>query len=502
MQRPTLRNRNRLLRAIAWLGGPVLVWASACGCQSFPGQLTAGDRPPLPRDPIAAAAAAPSPVRSASFVTTDRSATADQLDAAAPAAEPQLESVMIHAVVGSDELADLESLAIENSPTLRRMRQEAAAAWAKTQYIARLPDPTLGGMFFIPPMNFEPDRQVADVQLMQMIPWLARLDAEEKRACVEALIAENQFQAERLRVVGDIRANWYRLYVLAKQIETTKADESQLDALINTASARVAAGDAQVGDVLMATLEKTSLREQLIRYQQEVVAASAELNRLVGRDPNHPVLPPISLDVALPDWHPDHLLGVAHESQPEINAARLQTVATRWGIEVARLKRRPDMTLGVGWVAMDAPGSTAPEAGRDSLTLSVATTLPFNRAKYGAMLSEAAREHAAAHATEDEVTIRLDALLRELWAQAQANHQTVMLYQQEVLPQARQVYEADQQALINNAVTFDRVIRDYRTLLNLELGYHRALGELATSLARIRQTVGVDLVEVPALPSP
>jgi hypothetical protein len=72
---------------------------------------------------------------------------------------------------GSEEsLADLESFAIQNNPTLRRMEQEAAAASEKSRYVAALPDPSLDSKFFIPPMNFEPDRQVADVQLTQMIP--------------------------------------------------------------------------------------------------------------------------------------------------------------------------------------------------------------------------------------------------------------------------------------------------------------------------------------------
>jgi outer membrane protein TolC len=109
------------------------------------------------------------------------------------------------------------------------------------------------------------------------------------------------------------------------------------------------------------------------------------------------------------------------------------------------------------------------------------------------MSSEASREHFAAHASEDEVALRLDALLRDLWEQAIASHKTVELYEKTIIPQARQTFEADQASLINNAVTFDRVIRDYRTLLSLELGYHRALGQLATAVARIRQAVGEDL---------
>lgn len=400
-----------------------------------------------------------------------------------------------------EALPELEAYALSENPTLRRMQQEAAAAWDKTRYVAALPDPSVGSTFFVPPMNFEPDRQVADLQLMQMIPWLGRLKAEAQRACFEALVAENMYHAERLRVVGDIRATWFKYYVLNKQIETTLADQAQLESLIKTANARVAAGDAQPGDVLMATLELTSLQEQLISYRQQVVATNAELNRLLGRDATIAIQPPSEIAPEFPDWDHGLLKAVALESQPEVAAARLRAAATRWGVEVARLQRRPDLTFGVGWVFMDAPGATMSDAGRDSLMLGVSTTLPVSRSKYEAMLSQATRENHAAHASVDEIVVRLDAQLRDLWEQARASHETVQLYERSILPQARQTFEADLQSLANNSVTFDRVIRDYRTVLNLELGYHRALGQQAITLARIRQTVGTDLVVGPvALP--
>jgi outer membrane protein TolC len=193
---------------------------------------------------------------------------------------------------------------------------------------------------------------------------------------------------------------------------------------------------------------------------------------------------------------------IAINAQPELNAARLRTSATRWGIEVARLKRRPDVSISGGWMAMDAPGAVMPGAGADSWTLGISTNLPIYHLKYDAMIAEASREHFAAHASEDEVAQRLDATLRDLWAQAQAAAKTIELYEKTILPQARQTFEADQKSLINNAVTFDRVIRDYRALLSMELGNHKALGQLATGLARIRQTVGVDLLAAPEPDSP
>jgi cobalt-zinc-cadmium efflux system outer membrane protein len=314
-----------------------------------------------------------------------------------------------------ESLESLEAFALSNNPALRRMQEEAAAAWAKTGYAAKLPDPTISSMFFIPPMNFEPDRQVAELQVMQMIPWLSRLDAEAQRANVEALAAEQLYRAERLRVLGELRIAWYRLYVLEKQIRTTEADKAQLRSLIESAGARIATGDAQPGDVLMATLELSNLEEQQIGYRQQIVATSAEINRLVGRDARVPVGVPLALQAELPSWNHDLLREVAFRMQPELEAARLQTVATRWGIEVARLRRRPDVTVSGGWIPMDAPGMVMPGAGADSWTLGVSASIPIWHRQYDAMVTEASREHFAAHASEEEVAQRLDALLKDLW---------------------------------------------------------------------------------------
>ena len=107
----------------------------------------------------------------------------------------------------------------------------------------------------------------------------------------------------------------------------------------------------------MATLELSSLQEQFISYRQQLAASTAELNRLVGREASVPIAPPVKIDAELPEWNHELLRQTAMERQPELNAARLRTAATRWGIEVARLKRRPDLTFGVGWVVMDAPGA-------------------------------------------------------------------------------------------------------------------------------------------------
>jgi outer membrane protein TolC len=474
----------------------VLFFLVCCGCQAKQRAPVAG----VPMDLLPQAATLNAPTSSATAPV--RLVSHQQLPDPPPALPPRSSNgaeLLEPAVAPMPErLENLEALAVANNPVLRRMRQEASAEWAKARYASKLPDPTVSSMFFLPPMNFEPDRQVAELQIMQMIPWLARLSAEERRAQLEAMAAENQYHSERVRIVGDIRANWYKLFVLHKQIDIAEAEKTQIQALVNTAGARVATGNAQPGDVLMATLELSNLQEQLLSFRQQERSTVAELNRLTGRDSSSPISPPNRIDaMALPPWTHEWLLSVAISSEPELVSARLRTAATRWGIEVARLKRRPDLTFSGGWVVMDAQGAMTPDAGADSWTLGVSATLPIWHRDYDAMVAEASRRHFAAHASEEEIIVRLDATLRDLWEQAKAAQQTVELYEKTILPQARQTYEADQQSLANNTVTFDRVIRDYRTLLGLELGYHRAVGQLAIALARIQEAVGMDLTTSP-----
>ncbi len=493
-----MMNRSRKIRSYSGLALATL--ACCVGCESSRQQV-------LPSDPLAQRPAFQSEETESDagqppiHFVSHRQPVSEHDETVLPATTDE-DVTENDSLPSTDEsLLDLESLAIANNPTLRRMQHEASAAWAKTGYATKLPDPTMSAMFYTPPMNFQPDRQLAEVQVMQMIPWIDRLKAEKQRTHLEALVAQTQYQAELLRVIGDVRATWFKLYVLQKQIETTKADQEQLESLIKTANARVQTGDAQPGDVLMATLELSSLQEQLLGYRQQLASTSAELNRLAGRDVLTPVDPPTQVDIQLPAWDLEGLRQIAMANQPELNTARLRAAATRWGIRVARLKQRPDLTFGVGWVVMDAPDSVMADDGRDSLTLSVSGNLPVGRRKYQAMVSEASQEYYAAHASEDELSLQLDALLVDLWEQTIANQQTVELYEKSILPQARQTFEADQKALVNNSVAFDRVVRAYRTLLNLELGYHKALGQLATTITRIRQAAGVDLAGTAKLPS-
>jgi outer membrane protein, heavy metal efflux system len=327
---------------------------------------------------------------------------------------------------------------------------------------------------------------------MQMIPWLSRLDAKSQQAAYEAMVAQQTAEAQRLSVIADIRVGWYKLYVLGKQIETTHASQQLLESLADVATARVATGEATQGDVLRATLELSRLREQLVSLEQQAASTRADLNRRIGRESEHPLPFPDELEVELPEFSHTALLESARQRQPEIAAAQLRTSATRWGLEVARLEQRPDVSISATWFAIDdnRPASPIVDVGRDAWAVGAQVSVPLWHDKYRAMRDEATWKHFASHAGVNDVVQRYDAVLRDLLAQAESAEEIATLYRETIIPQARQTLETDQRAFAENLVEFDRIIQDFRNLLVLELAYHEARGRLAIALARIDQAAG------------
>jgi len=406
-----------------------------------------------------------------------------------------IEEIAAPIQVADDSVEFLLQAAINQNPRLIRLYQEYQAASARSQYVNKLPDPKLGANVFGNPLETASGSQRANINLSQTIPWIGRLNADQQRASFEAMAVRAEFLAEQLRVIAGVRAGWYRLYVIDKQIEIVEANQTLLKSLIDVANARIATGKASQGDVLLGTLELSQLEERLLVFRTQRRAVEAEINRLIGRPADTPIQAPDKLNVGLPELSAAAIHQIALSNQPEIEAARLRTQATRWGIEVARLMRRPEMTYSASYFLTDdnRPPSSAVDVGEDPWAVGVQVSLPLWSQKYDAMENEAGWKHQAAHSSADELSDRYDTLILDLVTEARRAAETARLYQATILPQARHTLSADQKSYTNGTVEFDRVIQDYRNLLTLELGYHKALADLAIANTRIQQAAGQDL---------
>lgn len=469
-------------KCIFWLLLPMVL---ATGCATDrPTRQSATVRPPAA--PQATQARSMSAVVPASFQDN-------------PALEESIQSEVVPAPVALSSLAELEGIALYRNPAINRLYREYQAAAARSQYVGKLPDPRVGANFFGDPIETASGSQRASMNVSQMLPWLKKLDAEEQRASFEALAIRAEYEAERLKVLAGVRSAWYRLYVIDRQIHIAEENQRLLESLIELANARIETGAASQGDVLLGTLELSQLEERLLVYYRQRTAIEAELNRLAARPADTPVIVPAELAAELPPLSAAELLQIALGNQPEIEAIRLRMQASLWGVEVARFSRRPELTLSASYFFTDdnRPPSAIVDVGEDPWALGVQLSLPLGREKYDAIRNEANWKHRATRDSLEAAYQRYDAMVLELIAEARRAAETATLYRETILPQARQTLAADQEGYSTGKIEFDRVIRDYRSLLTLELGYHQAVGDLSIAIARLQQAAGDDVLPLP-----
>ncbi|HEY8506233.1 MAG TPA: TolC family protein, partial [Gemmataceae bacterium] len=367
--------------------------------------------------------------------------------------------------------------ALAANPRLAELRARAEAAWERVPQARALPDPMLA-------TRVGDGMERITLTASQRVVSLRRLNAQARQAAAEAAALEQGWAAERLNLIAEVKAAYYRLYLIGQLLRINQTSQDLLRSLVKAAEAQVRGGAAGPGDVFRANLELARLGEESVNLRQELTSARADLNRLLNRPATAPLPLPESLEPPEQSWPLGTLVAVAVAQQPELQAARLRHEAALLGVRVARLAQVPELMLEAGWMYMNPdrnPPMTPPGPGLNAWMVGVGVSVPVWREKYRALRAEAAAETRAAAAGIEDLLRRYETMLADLLAQAEAARRTAELYDKTILPLARQTFETDRRAyqVPGGGVDFERVIENFRNLLAAEAAYHRAVARLA-----------------------
>jgi outer membrane protein, heavy metal efflux system len=388
--------------------------------------------------------------------------------------------------------SELEQWSLEYNSEIQRLALVFEGATAKTRYVDSLPDPKVGANFFGRPIETATGSQRGNISLSQMIPWVETLDAKQQLATLQALAAKADYRSSRLQVLEQVRIGWFRLYLIEQQFEVTKNNQQTLQSLIDVATSLIAADRGSARDVLLGTLELTKLEERLTRLQQQRTSQIATLNQLLNRPIDSKIVSPEKIVESLPAQSQEALVKIALQSQPDIQAARLRNQAKKWGVTVAQLRRRPDVTVMASYFITDDNRAPTPslKVGEDPWLFGLQVSIPIWDKKYNALEEEAKYAYDASTLSIETLTDRTSTVIVQLLAEIGRADETAILYTDTIIPQAQQTLETDQSAYANGEVEFDRLIRDFRSLLTLQLGYHQAIADRAIAVAKLQRVIG------------
>jgi len=375
--------------------------------------------------------------------------------------------------VGTDLVAYLRR-ANEANPSLRAFEDHYDAAMHRITRAGALPDPRIQITSFVESVQTRTGSQENLIMVAQTVPWFGKLDQQKAAASSEAEALWFMYQARQLTLARSVSVAFFEYGYLGKAIELTGENLGLLSRLEPIVEER-ARGGGDINALLRLRVEVEKMDDRVKSLEQKRAAQSARLDGLLARAATS-VLP-------WPDWDAPEptglnsgmLVAALEENNPELAMLDRKIASAQARRELARLENRPDLTLGVNYIQLDAySGSTLPDAGRDPWGVVIGIDVPIWGAKNEAVRAEALSAHSAAQYQRRDRENMLKAELSARFSSLNNANRRLKLYGKELLNLARQALENTRTSYEGGRATILEVIDSERSLLELELEYWRA----------------------------
>ncbi len=376
----------------------------------------------------------------------------------------------------------------ENSDILKA-RAQLRAALARVPQARSLQNPSLE----LETMGSNALGSSQMLRLTQAFPWPGTLGQRESAASLQARAYWHEVQAVELRVAARIRSIASEIAYLQKAAALLRQNltlfEKQEDFL-----EQASRGGGEVSDLVRVEMESGLLRDDLAQNQEMIRRQRFELEALIGvplaSDEVERVPPPAARSTSRDR---KALVARLDASSPMLQALRSRIDAARAGVTLARLETLPEFMVSAGYRRAEESEMNGNREVMNEAALMFSMSLPVWRKKNrgvrdeaAAMLELAVQEHASASRM---LHSQLDTLLsRERDAARRA-----VLFQDRLLPKARQAHEAVEASYRAGSASLLDVFDSRRRLLDTETGYWRAIADRSIQYAEIDALFGTEI---------
>jgi cobalt-zinc-cadmium efflux system outer membrane protein len=371
-------------------------------------------------------------------------------------------------VPASRTLEELEGMALANHPALARAAARMRAAQGNAWQVGRPPNPRIG-------YSGEEigDDGTAGMQggfVSQEFIRGGKLGLNRAAALQRVAVAEAEFEAERLRVVADVRVEFYRVLSAQREVELSRELSGVGEKAVETVNALLRAGTASRVELLQAQVEAEQAR---LAFEQARQRHRATWRRLASAlaAPDLP-LEPLAGDLAkdLPTFEYDAVLAELMAESPELAAARAEAARARFMVERERREPIPNLTVTAGVAKHFVSGDTM---------ANVMMELPiplWDRNEGG--ITRAMGEQMAAEAEISRVELALRRRLADAFERYENARIEADRYAKQILPAARDSLELVNVAYRQGELSFLTALTSQRTYFRANLAYLAALREL------------------------
>ncbi len=286
---------------------------------------------------------------------------------------------------------------------------------------------------------------------------------------------------------------YYEFDYLHRAIAVTEENIQWVSQFEEVAQARLRGGESQTG-VIKAQVELGKLENRLQSLMDLKRPLAAALNAALNRPSHADLYPPRAVQFPKAEYDEQILHDQLLENNPELKALDHRIAGGEEGVKLARKAGYPSFALGVDYIGTDealTPGS--PDSGDDPLMVMASVSLPVWRGSIRSGIEAAEQRRAAAERMREEKANYLQASLQMALYRFRDADRKVKLYDETLLPQARQSLHVHEEAYRNGA-DFLSLVDAERLLLEFQLAYERSLADRNIALAAVERLVGTPLL--------
>ena len=384
--------------------------------------------------------------------------------------------------------------ALQNNPDIHVLHNRLKSALARGGQSTYLDDPELNLEAWGIPLNRPSSIRSSNpivIGLRQKVPFFGKRALKSEIARSEVRMAEQDLRAKQVEVVARVKNAYADYFLAGKSIEIAKAHLELIRQVSLSAENLYKVGKVPQQDVIKALLEQTDLLNRLNMAERELETTKAKLNTILNRHPDAQLAPPAEITLVPLRLSFTDLEKLALENNPELEGMEQNVKRSEKVIELAeRNQKYPDFMVGLQyWVAPD-------QKQKHMYTPMVSLTIPFSpwtKGKHDYEIEEAMADRQATKSQHDAIKNAALLAVREVFNKARAAAKTISYYQDGLLPQAQQSFEAAVAAYQTGQVNFATMLDAQRTIREARLGYYKALVEHEQSIVDIEKTVGVTL---------
>lgn len=394
-------------------------------------------------------------------------------------------------------LKDYLVRAAMNNSGLRAAFDSFHAAMEQIPQAASLDDPQFTYSYFIREemeTRSGPHRQ--KYAIMQMFPWFGKIQARTDAAAAQAKAAHHRYEAAKVKLIYQTSSVFYEFAYLAKAIDVAKENLELMQHFEQVAREKYRTAETSHPDIIRAQIELATLEDELISLTRLQKPLAVQLNALLNQ--------PADMELPWPQQDPFIAAEIntrliaeqIRSANPELAAVQQQILASQKNVELAKKRYWPDISLGLE--VEDAP-NRGMNGGRDPIMAMVSINLPIWTDNYSAGVRQAQAQTAMARREKIQMEYDLVAQAEQIMYELDDNLRKIRLYENVLIPKAKEMLAVTEQAYRTNTVDFMTLIDAEQKLLSFQLYYERSLTNYLQKQAELEMLTGQPLPNEPNL---